>query len=89
MVTGVALSPDGSKLALAVQPNNLNEPNLQEIRVYTLATGVVRTWYANGTIGSEAMTPRPCPGLLTSGPWRSTGWGAQERGIPERRRAVD
>jgi hypothetical protein len=53
MVTGLALSADGAKLAIAVQLDNVqNEPNLQEVRVYTLATGTVRTWLSNGTIGS-------------------------------------
>ncbi len=52
MMTGFALSPDGSKLAIAVEPDNIkNDPNLQQVRVYTLATGMVRTWSADGTIG--------------------------------------
>jgi hypothetical protein len=52
MMTGFALSPDGSKLAIAVEPDNVkNRPNLQQIRVYTLATGAVQTWSADGTIG--------------------------------------
>lgn len=52
MVTGLALSPDGTRLAVAVQPHTVkSEPNLQQIRVYTLATGAVRTWSGNGTIG--------------------------------------
>jgi hypothetical protein len=53
MMTGLALSPSGRQLAIAVQPDNVkNEPNLQEIRLYTLGTGAVRTWSGNGTIGS-------------------------------------
>jgi hypothetical protein len=52
MVTGVALSPDGSKLAIAVQPDNTNA-NLTEIRVYTLATGALRTWSGIGGIGGS------------------------------------
>ena len=52
LVTGLALSPDGSELAIAVEPGNVkNDPNLQQIRVYTLATGAVRTWSGDGTIG--------------------------------------
>ena len=52
MLTGFALSPDGSKLAIAVEPDNVkNDPSLQQIRVYTLATGAVQTWSADGTIG--------------------------------------
>jgi hypothetical protein len=52
LMTGFALSPDGSKLAIAVEPDNVsNDPNLQQVRVYTLATGAVQTWSADGTIG--------------------------------------
>jgi hypothetical protein len=52
LMTGFALSPDGSKLAIAVQPdNNKREPDLTEVKVVTLATGAVRTWSANGTVG--------------------------------------
>ena len=52
LMTGFALSPDGSKLAMAIQPdNNKHEPDLTEVKVVTLATGAVLTWTANGTIG--------------------------------------
>ena len=52
LMTGFALSPDGSKLAIAVQPDNdKREPDLTEVKVITLATGATRTWTANGTIG--------------------------------------
>jgi hypothetical protein len=51
-MTGFALSPDGTKLAIAIGPDNVNnDPNLQQVRVYTLATGAVQTWSADGTIG--------------------------------------
>ena len=52
LMTGFALSPDGSKLAIAVQPDtDKREPDLTEVKVITLATGATRTWTANGTIG--------------------------------------
>jgi hypothetical protein len=51
LMTGFALSPDGTKLAIAVQPDNKREPDLAEVKVITLATGATRTWIANGTIG--------------------------------------
>jgi hypothetical protein len=53
LLTGLAMSPDGSKLAITVEPDNdKNEPNLTTVSVYTLATGAVRTWTGNGTIGT-------------------------------------
>jgi hypothetical protein len=52
LMTGLALSPDGANLAIAVQPDNSKrEPDLTEVEVITLATGATRTWTANGTIG--------------------------------------
>ena len=59
LMTGFALSPDGRKLAIAVQPDNdKREPDLTEVKVITLATGVTRTWTANGTIGFGADDAR-------------------------------
>jgi hypothetical protein len=48
MMTGLALSPDGSKLAMAVAPDPAKDR--VEVRVYTLATAAVRTWYGTGNI---------------------------------------
>lgn len=68
LVTGLALSPSGRKLAIAVEPNNVKkDPNLQQIRVYTLGTGAVRTWKGDGNIGSGP------------GDAKSVSWTADER----------
>jgi hypothetical protein len=53
LVTGVALSPDGTKLAIAFEPQQRSDPSRQEVRIYTLATDAFRTWTAHGTIGSS------------------------------------
>jgi hypothetical protein len=65
-VSGLALSPSGRKLAIAVEPNNNKKDlNLQELRVYTLGTRAVRTWKGDGLIGS--------------GDTKSVSWTADER----------
>ena len=52
LMTGFALSPDGKKLAIALEPaNDTPGPNLTKVKVITLATGAVRTWTADGLIG--------------------------------------
>jgi hypothetical protein len=55
MLTGLALSPDGRKLALAVQPSSAEETR---IMVYTLATGAVQSWTGDGAIGFTADDAR-------------------------------
>ncbi|MBV9095591.1 MAG: hypothetical protein JO132_17255 [Streptosporangiaceae bacterium] len=47
-MTGLALSPDASKLAMAVVPDPARQR--VQLRVYTLATATVRTWYGTGII---------------------------------------
>jgi protein kinase-like protein len=50
-VTGYALSPDGTKLAVARYPGN-GQPVVSELIIYSVATGtVLRTWSATGAIG--------------------------------------
>jgi hypothetical protein len=57
-VTGLALSPDGTKLAIAIQPYSPNGYNLTELKVYSVPTGaVLRTWDANGIIGPNPDDP--------------------------------
>jgi hypothetical protein len=53
-VTGLALSPDGSKLAVEVTSgNDWPAGDLQEIRIYTLASGTFRTWSTHGSTDPE------------------------------------
>jgi hypothetical protein len=45
LMTGFALSPDGGRLAIAVQPNSVKaEPGLTQVRLYSLSSDTVRTW---------------------------------------------
>jgi hypothetical protein len=68
VMTGLALSPDGSQLAVAVEPRNVSaNTGRQQVRLYSLSTGAVRTWSANGTIGSGPDDTR------------SLSWTASER----------
>jgi len=54
VVAGLALSPDGSKLAVAADSGNNGKSGRLEISVYTLATGASRTWSATGLTDSQA-----------------------------------
>ena len=59
LMTGFAISPDAGQLAIAVEPDNVKaDPNLLQIRVYSLGTGAARTWSADGTIGFAADDAR-------------------------------
>lgn len=53
-VDGIALSPDGSKLAVVVNPNNGDEVN-PAIALYTMATGAKKQWVWPGSafIGND------------------------------------
>jgi hypothetical protein len=62
-MTGLALSPDGTKLAIAVAPGG----GVQQIRLYSVHGGAGRTWSATGgTIGASSRT-------------RSLSWPASQR----------
>lgn len=80
-VNGLALSPDGSKLAMALQPETNKQPYLTLLKVYTLATGAVRTWTGNGSIGSGPDDARSLSwtsdGRTLAFDWNGSGTGQQ------------
>jgi len=56
-VSGLALSPDGTKLAMAITPDP-DKPNMTELKLLSVLTGkVLRTWHAHGSIGFNADDP--------------------------------
>jgi hypothetical protein len=76
-VTGLALSPDGSKLAVEVDSGSAwPAGKLLEIRVYTLATGAFRTWFTNGS--TDAEDPGGFTGSGVDGS-ESISWAADSR----------
>jgi hypothetical protein len=54
-----ALSPDGKRLALAIQPHDVKQdPNRIDLIVYTLGNGTARAWNSDGvSIGSGPDDP--------------------------------
>lgn len=75
-IVGLALSPDGGKLAIALDTQLDNDPDWLQIRVYTLATGAYRSWSANGLEDSEA--PDGFTGSGVDGA-ASISWAANSR----------
>jgi hypothetical protein len=75
-VTGLALSPDGSKLAVEVDSGNNGQPGLLEIRIYTLATGAFRTWFTNGS--TDPVDPGGFTGSGVDGS-QTISWAADGR----------
>jgi serine/threonine protein kinase len=58
MVDGLALSPDGTKLAIGIYPRPQREPNMAVLKLYSIPAGrVLRTWYGNGQIGFSGEDP--------------------------------
>ena len=54
VVSGLALSPDGSKLAVDVDSGSWPQARLTEIMTYTLATGAFRSWTTSGVTNPDA-----------------------------------
>ncbi len=54
VVSGLALSPDGSKLAVDVDSDSWPQARLMEIMTYTLATGAFRSWTTSGVTSADA-----------------------------------
>ena len=54
VVSGLALSPDGSKLAVDVNSDSWPQARLMEIMTYTLATGAFRSWTTSGVTNADA-----------------------------------
>jgi hypothetical protein len=75
-VTGLALSPDGSKLAVEVDSGNNGQPGLLEVRVYTLATGAFRGWSAHGS--DDPVDPGGFTGSGVDGS-QTISWAADSR----------
>jgi hypothetical protein len=54
VVSGLALSPDGSKLAVDADSGSWPQARLMEIMTYTLATGAFRSWTTSGVTNADA-----------------------------------
>jgi hypothetical protein len=84
LVTGVALSADGTRLAIADRPQPYSEYNPEQVRIYTLATGAVRIWSAQGTLigqgqeqtGGSSNVPDDTASLswTANGTWLAFDW---------------
>jgi hypothetical protein len=84
LVTGMALSADGTKLAIAIRPQPYSEYNPEQVRIYALATGTVRTWAAQGTLigqgqaqtGESGFDPDDTGSLswTANGKWLAFDW---------------
>jgi hypothetical protein len=75
-VTGLALSPDGSQLAIELGLGSVAHPGRLEISIYTLATGAIRTWSM-----MDSFDPEDPGGFTGSGVdgAQSISWTADSR----------
>jgi hypothetical protein len=76
VVSGLALSPDGSELAVDADSDNWPQAGLMKITTYTLATGASRSWTTNGLTNPDA--PFGFTGSGVDGA-QSISWAANSR----------
>jgi hypothetical protein len=76
-VTALALNPDGSELAVEATTGGRSKPGLDEIRVYTLATGAYRTWLTYGG-STDSEDPNGFTGSGIDGS-ESISWSADSK----------
>jgi hypothetical protein len=68
-VAAIALSPDGTKLAVALQPDGLNGPSaLTYLRVYSVATGALLHWWFATAASDPSGQPQVFAGPKYAGP---------------------
>ena len=76
VVSGLALSPGGSKLAVDMDSDSWPQARLMEIMTYTLATGATRSWTTSGLTNPDA--PFGFTGSGVDGA-QSISWAADSR----------
>jgi hypothetical protein len=76
VVSGLALSPDGSKLAVNVDSGTWPQAKLMEIMTYTLATGASRSWTTSGLANPDASSGFTGSGVTGA---QSISWTADSR----------
>jgi hypothetical protein len=76
VVSGLALSPDGTKLAVDVDSGSSPQSGSMEITTYTLATGASHSWTANGLTNPDAAFGFTGSGVDGA---QSISWAANSR----------
>jgi hypothetical protein len=76
VVSGLALSPDGSKLAVDVNSGSWPQARLMKIMTYTLATGAFRSWTTSGLTNADASSGFTGSGVDGA---QSISWTADSR----------
>jgi hypothetical protein len=76
VVSGLALSPDGSKLAVDVNSDSWPQARLMKIMTYTLATAAFRSWTTSGLTNADASSGFTGSGVDGA---QSISWTADSR----------